>query len=349
MFPARATHQATHHEWEARKWLLWMVVAAALALLLATRMAGSHEPPARGASPALLPPSVGEIARPLAPDPQLDRATHDNSLDAGMNAGESFVGENLTRELHRALAAQQRGDWQEAIDVWESIRLPIETEVWRHVALAAAHLDGRQTTETAEALEAASELQPENAVVHYFVALWRLNQADTARQWNDAAGPTDIVLIAHVPYEMLPNTRTMYRLAARDEFEKAIAMAAYVDRDQPLIAPEWTGTWSAAPTVGELLFAVGAERFEADSHHALGALLLEYGQAVQAEEHLDAASALGSDVVYGYRDLAREYEQQARPIDAARAYAKQLKQGGQPAVPVRRLVENLHQALTQGW
>ena len=65
-------------------------------------------------------------------------------------------------------------------------------------------------------------------------------------------------------------------------------------------------------------------------------------------DHMDAAVEQGVYVVYGHRDLGKAYENQGRNLDAARAYAKSMKQGNDLALPAKKFIENLRKGILRG-
>ena len=91
-------------------------------------------------------------------------------------------------------------------------------------------------------------------------------QAVLAVDWEDAVGPSYVRLAAHVPDGLTPNTKSMYRMQAMIELEKAIERARYVEMETPLVASD------LSPRVYDLLMALGAAQFEANAHNMLGNL-----------------------------------------------------------------------------
>ena len=77
-----------------------------------------------------------------------------------------------------ALELQRKGEWEDALDVWHTVQLAPDAEQWRHIAIAQAHLALGEYDATAGALAAAEELEPNNAVMHYFLGVLRLEE------WN---------------------------------------------------------------------------------------------------------------------------------------------------------------------
>lgn len=309
-------------ETELLKWILMLILATALAFVLLARTAAGATPDA----PRLLPGDM-QGARPMTPPQMVDP----------------------NEQIWEALRLQREGHAEEAIMAWKEVTLPIETEVWRQIAMGAAGLQLGQTEKAAEWLDAAEQLEPQNPLVHYYLALLRLDQARDAKEWHDAIGPTTTRLVAYRPRQVVPNTRGMYELAAMAEFEAAIANAAHLDRAMVLAMPDHRTTVTLAPvTVGDVLVALGAERFEGQAHYMLGAMCLDRGATTAAETHLDAAHAAGVDVVFGYEELGAMYEKDGRYGDAARAYLKGTGHDPRLLTPLRKVLENAAKALLDG-
>jgi tetratricopeptide (TPR) repeat protein len=244
------------------------------------------------------------------------------------------------------LELQRRGRLESAIQGWGALRLPPSAGAWREIALAAAHLELANLPRAAAALTRAEQADPANAVVHYYLGVLRLEQAARAAEWYDAIEPQDVRLVTYPGSVGAPNSKGGYRLAAAAEFEEALVLAAHLDRSKPLVADKGPSR-GAEPTVGDLLAALGASRFEANCHVILGDHYLHHGALEVAEQHMDEACTAGLHVAYGYRALAEEYETLGRHTDAARAFAKDMKCGGGFAVSLRRIAWNLREALVR--
>lgn len=310
-------------EWEVVKWVALLAIAAGLALLVARSASGIDLEKTR--PPALLPAAATELARP-------------------MTVGQDDIQTKLWTILHQ----HQAGLPDEALAGWTRVTLPYETQAWQHVAMGMANLQLGQWKAAAEELELAEQLEPQNALVHYYTAILRLEQARHAKQWYDAIGPVTVRLAAYRPYEVTPNTRDMYEFHAMLEFEKAIANAPHVDRAQPLAPLTDTNDCPVpAVTVGDLLVALGAERFEGQAHNMLGAMYLDRGAYENAEQHLDAAHDAGMNMLFGYRDLGVAYEQEGRFSDAFRAYLKGLGHEASVVRPLQHALESLGRAMTE--
>ncbi len=226
------------------------------------------------------------------------------------------------------------------MDVWRSFNLAYDRDQWRHVAIAQASMALGQYEEAAQALDAAEELSADNAVVHYFRGLLRLDQVDHAYDWQDAVGPADVRYVSYVP-DVVPNSRAMYRYTARVELEQAIRLADKVKLDHPLTPDYWYSTMAIGPTVGDLLLATGADNFKARAHNVLGGLLLEEGALDKAEYHIDRAAQADMFVSFNYVDLIDEFEARGYYLDAARVCAKAVGHGLTEEAAHARAMANL--------
>jgi tetratricopeptide (TPR) repeat protein len=318
-------------ETEFIKWIILLVTALAIAMLLAGSMAAGSD------SPGLLPKDVNDWARPM------DQAT---SATFYPEIGPAPRIDNRVATMWRILELHRQGMAEEAIAAWRDADFGCATEVWRQAAMAVGYLQLGQLEEAADHLDAALEIEPENPVVHYYVGMLRLTQARDAKQWYDML-PHPILLIA-MP-QIAPNTRDMYELAAMQELEEAINLADRVDPNAPLMPGMWTAEDTpyvpvVTPTVGDLLAALGADRFQVRAHNVLGGLYTEHGLADEAEEHIDAAAAEGMNAPFAYRDLGKLLEAEGRNQDAVRVYLKAFRNGDPNITTVLKIIRNGWQA-----
>ena len=325
-------------ERETSRWL----PLAALALLLVLAMVGRTlgGPFKATDPPGLLPTNAAEEARPMnAISRDLDsRITARSDTPRAADVGDA---------LWKILEYHGADDPQRALDGWREICLPETIVTWRHVAMAVAELKQGHLDAASDHLSTARDAGPDNAVVHYYTGLLRLMQAEYQPDWNDAEADTGTRFVAYRPQQVVPNSASMYRLVGAMHLERAIELADRVPLDQIVAPTGWTMVMATPPTVGDLLTALGAERFEASSHNVLGGVYFERGAWERAEGHMDSATDGGADVMNGYRDLARQYEQDGRYLDAARAYAKEMRENPGKAVPAKKLLENLGRSLFQ--
>jgi tetratricopeptide (TPR) repeat protein len=156
-------------------------------------------------------------------------------------------------------------------------------------------------------------------------------------------GPPAVMFVA-MP-AIVPNTRGMYELAAMQELRKAIELAPELDLQTPL-APD---VWAAedvkylplvTPTVGDLLAALGADRYPARAHNVLGMMYTERGLFEEAEEHLDAAAAQRMNGPTAYRELGAALEAEERYDDAVRVYLKAFRNGDVNLIPAIKVFIN---------
>jgi tetratricopeptide (TPR) repeat protein len=246
--------------------------------------------------------------------------------------------------IWNALTMQARGNLDHATNQWERIELATEMRAWKHVAIAAIRLEKGQNDDAAEELAVAQLLEPENPLVHYYLGILHLQQAEEAIDWPDYVHKSNVRLVAHSP-NVVPNTKGMYQLAATADLEHAIDFAACLDRNTPLIPEEWTSEPNLRPTITDLLVGMGAAHFEPNAHHMLGCLSLDRGALEVAEAHLDQANDLGVTVPFLFNDLGEAYAVEGRHADAARAYLKAVRNGPNRAGALRRLLQSVRDGI----
>lgn len=311
-----------YHEWETWQWAGIIALAAALTLLFASAVGATD---LRTSQPQLPPAEIQDWARPLHQDVEVATTVERKVSQADGSAVDFGREVWWILQLHRARRHDQ------AIEAWTELSLPDvgRGETWKSIALSQALIATDRLEEAEGLLSRVLDVDPENAVAHYFRGVLRMQQASLAEEWPDFVGTKPARLVdfaprSAAPRHVVPNTRGMYELAATVELEKAIELAPGVRLDESLIAAGHLTT-ALEPTVGDLLLAIGAEKFEAKAHNTLSYLCLERGALEVAEQHMDAAIRGGLTVVYGYRDLGDEYRARGQYPDAARAYLKATK------------------------
>lgn len=328
--------QATKHmqlEWELIKWLAIVTLAAALAMTVSAHIASGDPGQIDQNKPQLLPREIDRWAQPMK---------------RYLSDGENQVPTDAAMRLWVILDDQQSGRTDRAIEAWNVMQLPLSSEVWRHVGLAQAYLAAEELDAAADALHTAEKFDSGNALIHYYTGLLRLKQADKAPPWYDAPLDQEKMRIASLrPFQVAPNTPGMYKLSAMIHLVKAIEFAPTIVADQPLVPEEWPTRAALGPTVGDLLLALGDERFEAFSHLILGRLHLENEAAEQAEFHLDRASDLGLPSADGYDELGNLYQRKHRHLDAFRVYLKGTRGGEGVIEPLQKAFENLRKAVEE--
>lgn len=318
-----------------RLWIAGSLLAAMLLLLILQSTVGAAE---RG---PLAPPTLSTfdalVASPLPPLPGVRLTPNDQTL-----------------LVWDALGTLRENDYEAAIAMWEGVLLRDEAEVWRQIALGNVHLALGNREEATTALKLAAEIRPDNPVVNYFVGILRLEQARYAPDYYDAMGIETIRLVGYqgphdryMPDDAVPNSRSMYRMLARVELEKAVGLAAQVDLDEPL-TPEYDNYVALRPTVRDLLVAMDVENFPARAHNMLGPMCIEDGALDEAEMHIDAARDAGLFVGYSYVDLVTEMEKQGHWLDAARVSAKAVGNGMDENAAHRRAMLNMQRWITEG-
>ena len=271
---------------DATKWMLILVLAVLVTLASRIQVVGVTNI------------DLKNLALPKANlSNQLE--AHEPSMRSSETPSGPSTGDDGALFVWQRLLDHEKHDWDAAIEGWKQIRFPWETDVWRHLAVAAANLEKAELIKTSECLSKAIALQPDNAVVHYFTGLLRLKQAAVARQWPEAVGPTNIRLAAYSLPNVVPNTKNMYEFCAMMELERAVEIAHELDWFQPLV-PSGISTVSVQPpTLADLLTAIGADQFATNAHEILARLCLERGLMERAQEHLDKARAYRGDIPAG--------------------------------------------------
>lgn len=317
-----------YHEWEAWRWAAIISLAAALGLLFATAVGATD---VRASQPQLLPAAIQDWARPMGQDVDATVADVPALASERKESEKEDTAVDLGREIWRILELHRTRKHDPAIEAWTELTLPGDgrSQIWKAIAMSQAWIATDRLEDAEGLLSRVLDADPENAVAHYFRGVLRMQQACLAEEWPDDVGtkPTrwvDFTPRSSGPRHVVPNTRSMYQLAATTELEKAIEFASNVRVDEPIVAAGHQTT-ALEPTVGDLLLAIGAEKFEAKAHNTLSYLFLERGSLEVAEQHMDEAIQGGLMVVYGYRDLGDEYRARGQHQDAARAYLKATK------------------------
>jgi tetratricopeptide (TPR) repeat protein len=239
-----------------------------------------------------------------------------------MPQGDVSESGELHSQLWNVLQLHLERKHDEALLEWSTLAVPPDAVIWKWIAVGQALTATGEFEAAEQRLGAAVELAPDNPVAFYFLGVLRLEQASFATEWPDVVGPKPTRLVGYVPRQVVPNTKGMYELAATAAFEKAIELAGNVHADEVILSGEYAHGMALEPTVGDLLFALGADNFPAKAHNALSYLFLERGALEVAENHLDEAVKGGLDPVYGYRELGDEYRVRGQFADATRAYLK---------------------------
>jgi tetratricopeptide (TPR) repeat protein len=327
---------------------LWMAILAILAfaiiLLMSVKLAGAAAPQ----PPRLLPQLAAQWQEAIH---QFRAGNFIEAHDRMQAVQDTFLPLTPTElpadrgmSAWDAIMAQARGQHHRAMLAWNLIDLPAEMRAWKHVAVAAMHLEEGRNDEAAEELATAQLFDPDNAVVDYYLGILHIQQADEAIDWPDYVHESKVRLVAYAP-KVVPNTKGMYELTAMRDLQRAVEAAACMDRDLPLIPAEWTTEPELRPLVADLLSAIGATDFETNAHQMLATLFLDRGVPELAEEHLDQANDLGARVPFVYNDLGDFYEAEGRHADAARAYLKGVRNGPDRIGALMRFLQNAGDSL----
>lgn len=314
-------------ETEFVKRAILIVLAVLAALLLVTRMAGADGVPGR------LPDDMNKWAKPL---PEAADMPFFPEVGPPLRTNEP------NQVLWRIMKLHRSGYVEEALAAWERVDLLPDAEVWRQVAMAAANLQAARVEQAETRLDAALEIDPHNAVAHYYLGLLRRAQARNAKTWPETVFPPPMLVA--LP-QIAPNTKEMYELAALDALTTAIKFAPQIDLDAPLApyphaTPECRYLPLVTPTVRDLLETLAVDRVAARAHNVLGEMSTEQGKFAEAEEHLDAAAAEQLNAPLAYRRLAERLQEVGRHDDAARVFLKALRTGDANLIPAIRTIVN---------
>jgi tetratricopeptide (TPR) repeat protein len=321
---------------ELVKWLVLIIAALALMVLLANAVAAEPMEPNR------LPDDMGLLAKPIEP-PQI-KPYFPEELPTLPLAPEAAAA-----RLWMILEQQRAGQMAEAIAAWQTLPMPAEADVWRQVAIAAAHLQRGDLGLAQKHLELARETAPDQAVVAYYMGVLRLEQAEAALVVPDELTEGRLRMVAHVPARGVM-ANVLLKALARTELHMAVARAAEVRLDERLIAGDADMEERiVVPCVGDLLVALEADNFVGKAHHLLFGLELERGQAAGAEEHLDLAVATGIAPLYGYADLAEVYLAQGNEPAALRAGRKDLAANYPLLWQAGQEMQDAIQGVWEGW
>jgi hypothetical protein len=310
-----------HHalEFDLLKWTLLCAIAIVIAMALATALGAADPMLDPMAEPARLPEDAALLAKPMdtVPDkpffPELG-PTNETQLPPAALAAKVW----MILEQHRA------GLDREALAGWGEIELAGQTDVWRQIAMAAAHLAGGKLERAATNLDQARTFEHGQALVAYYTGILRMEQARVGAYLPDELDDAKLRLVAYDPLHG-PVGQTVMRVLARRQLTLAIAQAPEVMLDERLVVGETNFEETViVPRVGDLLVALGADNFVGKAHHLLFGLEMDRGELRQAEEHLDLAAATGVAPLFGYADLAEAYTVQEQPADALRAMRKDL-------------------------
>jgi len=306
----------TYPEMELVKWLALLAIAGALVIVLVSTAVGAE----LTRPPGLLPPELPASPMPL-PSVNSDET---NFAPGAVSAV----------ELWKAIQLQKEGNVDEAIALWETARLPSETDHWRLLMLAIAYMENGDNHRAEQLLREADSMAPDNPVIDYALGLLWLSQADAADEWYDASSLDPFRLTSTSSQESTPRTRSMYQLAALMSFEQAVKLADKVDLDQSLLGEGLTlgenerSKQITTPRARDALEVFGGDRFEGRSHLALGLMYMQRGGLKHAEEHLDCAALRGEPTGSAFHDLGKKFEEENAASEAMRAHLKAFSRGG---------------------
>lgn len=331
MFPARSMNGMS---WEIVKWIALAILALALTLML------THGMPA--AEPGQLPAAIKQMSRPMDVEPRIGTGVVDPA---------AMPPEMWFERIWGILEHQRAGRFEEAVAGWRETPLDEPHSVWRELALGQALLQLGNLEGAESHFMNARDRDPENPVVHFLLGRMRLTQAAVAREWLDAVGPIRWVAYVeaspgtHVP----PHNKSLYELMAIYHFETSLEFVHLLHEEEPIVAGDPWSTLALEPRVRDLLPVLGADQLAAQAAEALGFLYLEHDRLNESEAMFGRAVEEGANERFGYESLGGAYERNGMPVDAVRAYAKALTQGGPLLGPAKKLLRNLGHSFDDLW
>ena len=302
-------------EHELIKWLMILALASALVLVYAARSA-SDDVVKSGRS---LRSGIQRWAVPndLRQDPLAFE--YNQGGDWG-NPAERF---ELTVKLRQIVNDHRMNNHEQAMLSWQDLRLPLEAEVWRAVAMAASYMRTGDDWAARPYLKDADAVANDNAVISFLKAelIWREIQQER-EEFGLMAG-----------YTSTGNQLDQQKIRlAIDVYHKVLTQVTHVDTLAPIVPKHWgvrengsAETPVYPPTVGELLHVLRLSDYVAITHSRLGVLYERTGELENSETQLDKAAELGMDVSSQYLSLARSLKLIGKNAAAHRVFKKALE------------------------
>lgn len=302
-------------EAELIHWILLIVAAIAILLAIATALAA--DPMAAGAA---LPADAGLHAGVTGlPGGRLERPYFPEFPPQGERTAVEMAG-----NLWMTLEHQRAGCMPEALAGWEEIRLPIQTAVWREIGMAAAFLQSDDLAQALKHLEVAERLSPHHPVAAYLRGKVWFEMASRPAETQEEPTSGDQREPAPPPTPMV--RRAVYEVMAIADLQEAIERAGVVDPGEPLVVlPGVDRDRIAAPSVGELLTAIGGDDFVGQAHRLLYRLHMRRQEWSDAERQLDRAAEAGAAQADDHRNLAAALIEAGERSSATGVLAKDVK------------------------
>ena len=306
-------------EHELLKWLVIMALASSLVLIYAAKSASDDAFKSARSFPS-------QIKRWTIPDDlsqDLLAFEHNEPADWG-DAAERYA---LTVKLKQIVNDHRLGNHEQALLEWQELRLPLESEVWRAIAMAASYMKSGDDWAARPYLKDADALANDNAVISFLKAELIWHELQKEGEHGMMAGYTSSGYGGDQDAAYV----------AINVYKKVLAQARHVDTLAPIIPKHWGVRDNGLvqipvnpPTVGELLHALRLSDYVATSHSRLGELYGRIGELENAESQLDKAAEWGMDVSTEYLSLARKLRLTGKNAAAHRVFKKALgaRKGG---------------------
>lgn len=304
-------------EHELVKWFLIFALASSLVLIYVAKSASDDT----SKSSRSLPKELQRWAIPNDLNQGLLTFEYNETADSG-DAADRYA---LTVKLQQIVNDHRAGNHEQAMLDWQELRLPLEAEVWRSVAMAACYMKTGDDWAAKPYLKDADAVANDNAVLSFLKAelIWHEIQKQ---------GENDRMLASYTSSGSGSGCSPEVLNLAIDVYKKVLAQAPQVDTLATLVPKHWGVPDNGLveipvnpPTVGELLQALRLSDYVAVSHSRLGVLYERTGDLESAESQLDEAAELGMDVSSEYLSLARKLKLTGQNAAAHRVFKKALE------------------------
>jgi len=302
-------------EHELIKWFLILALASSLVLICVAKSASDEKLKSSRSFPS-----------------EFQRWATSNDLNQGLLAlGQNESGDwgdaasryALTVKLQQIVNHHRKGNHEQAMLDWQELRLPLEAEVWRAVAMAACYMKTGDDWAAKPYLKDADAVANDNAVLSFLKAelIWHeiLKQGEHNR-----------MLASYTSSEGGDNPEFLN--LAITVYKKVLAQAPHIDTTATLVPKQWGVRDNGLaelpvnpPTIGELLQALRLSDYVAVSHSRLGVLYEHTGDLENAETQLDQAAELGMNVSAEYLSLARKLKLTGQNAAAHRVFKKAIE------------------------
>ena len=216
-----------------------------------------------------------------------------------------FYPDDPAVKMWAGMAAYRTGDRAGAARHWEAVRcdgdVTSEFGVWSAIALAAVHLEEGRVDLAARLILPldGDNIQPAESaanhpIVSFYAALVYEELANAAREYRDAVEESlaekfsPPLASADKGVMVSPNSKSWLVFLTKRALQRTIREAGAIEWTASIVPEAATAEPSLAPTVGELLEAIGSADFATKARQKLRALKLYESQPERKIEIFDA-------------------------------------------------------------